>query len=37
VLNLNPSLEVIPIEKEGKKKKVKKWEVDWVGSFKAIG
>jgi H2-forming N5,N10-methylenetetrahydromethanopterin dehydrogenase-like enzyme len=37
VLNLNPSLEVIPIEKEKKKKKVKEWEVDWVGSFKTIG
>jgi len=35
VLNLNPSFEVIPIEKE--KKKVKEWEVDWVGSFETIG
>jgi len=34
---LDPSLEVIPIEKEKKKKKVKEWEVDWVGSFKTIG
>jgi hypothetical protein len=34
---MDPSFQVIPIKKEKKKKKVKEWEVDWVGSFETIG